>query len=79
MQETFGRLGATIDIDDDTMRIHGSGGLHGCAVKSFHDHRIAMVAACAGLFTESAVQIDDTNCVKKSYPDFFNDLKTLEQ
>jgi len=78
LQETFGKFGVAIDIDDDTMRVHGGSVLHGAAVSSFHDHRIAMAAACAGLFTESAVQIDDTNCVKKSYPDFFNDLKTLE-
>ena len=76
LQDTFGKLGITITIEKNEMAVHG-GGVHGGKVSSFHDHRMAMAAACAGLFTEEAVEIDDTRCVNKSYPAFFTDMDTI--
>ncbi|MDR2358928.1 MAG: 3-phosphoshikimate 1-carboxyvinyltransferase [Prevotellaceae bacterium] len=76
LQDTFGKLGVTITIEKNEMAVHG-GSVHGGKVSSFHDHRIAMAAACAGLFTDEAVEIDDTRCVNKSYPAFFTDMETI--
>jgi 3-phosphoshikimate 1-carboxyvinyltransferase len=76
LQETFGQLGVPVAIENNSLVVHG-GNVHGGEVSSFHDHRIAMAAACAGLFTEDEVELDDKDCVKKSYPDFFFDLVAL--
>lgn len=76
LQQTFGRLGVLITLEKNSMVVCG-GGVHGGKVSSFHDHRIAMAAACAGLFMNKPVEIDDTQCVNKSYPAFFDDLKQL--
>jgi 3-phosphoshikimate 1-carboxyvinyltransferase len=76
LQQTFGKLGVLITLEKNSMAVHGSR-VHGGKVSSFHDHRIAMAAACAGLFTNEAVEIDDVQCVNKSYPGFFTDLKTV--
>jgi 3-phosphoshikimate 1-carboxyvinyltransferase len=41
---------------------------------SHNDHRIAMALAIAALAGENSSVITGAECVKKSYPDFFNDL-----
>ncbi|MDR2802512.1 MAG: 3-phosphoshikimate 1-carboxyvinyltransferase [Prevotellaceae bacterium] len=76
LQETFGKLGVAITVEKNEMAVHG-GNVHGGKVSSFHDHRMAMAAACAGLFTGEAVEIDDTRCVNKSYPAFFTDMASM--
>jgi 3-phosphoshikimate 1-carboxyvinyltransferase len=73
LKDTFGKLGVRIVIDDNKMIIYG-GNIHGGNVSSFSDHRIAMAATCAGIFTETPVVIDDTDCIKKSYPEFMNEF-----
>ncbi len=77
LQEEFGKLGVVIELKDDLMLVHGVGNVDGGHVHSRHDHRIAMAAAVAGLGATGAVTIEQANAVKKSYPDFFNDLKKL--
>ena len=62
-----------IRLEDDLMLITG-GRTMGAAVSSHNDHRIAMAAAVAALGAEGRVSIADSQCVAKSYPDFFNDL-----
>jgi len=49
----------------------------GAKVHSHHDHRIAMACAVAALRAEGATEIDEADAVKKSYPDFYDDLKKL--
>jgi 3-phosphoshikimate 1-carboxyvinyltransferase len=77
LQQEFGKMGVKIDVDDDIMIIHGGKKLHGAKVHSHHDHRIAMACAVAGLKAEGETEIEDADAVKKSYPDFYDDLKTL--
>lgn len=43
-------------------------------VETFADHRIAMAAAAASLACPG-LEIRDTDCVNKSYPDFWKDFK----
>jgi 3-phosphoshikimate 1-carboxyvinyltransferase len=76
LQEEFDLMGVRIDIEDDTMIIHG-GIVKGADVHSHHDHRIAMACAVAALGANSETVIDEAYAVKKSYPDFYNDLKSL--
>ncbi|MEE4198587.1 MAG: 3-phosphoshikimate 1-carboxyvinyltransferase [Bacteroidales bacterium] len=44
------------------------------AIKTYYDHRMAMAFAPLAINT-GALIIDDPEVVKKSYPDFWNDLK----
>jgi len=70
-------LGATVEVFDDGFRITGPQPLHGGAVKSFGDHRIAMAMAIAALGAAAPVTIDDASCVDISYPSFFPTLRYL--
>jgi 3-phosphoshikimate 1-carboxyvinyltransferase len=76
LQDEFDLMGVKIAIDDDTMIIQG-GNVKGADVHSHHDHRIAMACAIAALGANSETVIEEAYAVKKSYPDFYNDLKSL--
>jgi 3-phosphoshikimate 1-carboxyvinyltransferase len=69
----FGRLGAEVLLDGDTLVIRG-GALVGGAADPHGDHRVAMALAVAALRAEKDVVIEDAGCVDKSYPRFFEDL-----
>ena len=45
--------------------------LKGGAYTSRHDHRMAMALALASLGADGPIDIDDTACVAKSFPEFF--------
>jgi 3-phosphoshikimate 1-carboxyvinyltransferase len=77
LQEEFGKMGVTIEWNEDEMKIHGSGKLKGTNVHSHHDHRIAMALAVAALQADGATTIEDAEAINKSYPDFFWHLKKL--
>jgi 3-phosphoshikimate 1-carboxyvinyltransferase len=77
LQDEFDKMGVTIDLEDDLMIVHGTGIVKGADVHSHHDHRIAMACAVAGLKADSEMVIEEAQAVKKSYPDFWEDLKTL--
>lgn len=77
MTKCINDLGGRAEETDDGIIIYGSGGLNGGKVDSFSDHRIAMAAAIASLICENDVEILGAQCVKKSYPKFFEDFKML--
>jgi 3-phosphoshikimate 1-carboxyvinyltransferase len=77
LQDEFDMMGVTIDLEGDDMIIHGGGIVKGADVQSHHDHRIAMACAVAGLKADSEMVIEDAQAVKKSYPDFWQDLEKL--
>lgn len=77
LQDEFDKMGVLVDLDDDLMIIHGGGIVKGADVHSHHDHRIAMACAVAALKANSETVIEEAQAVKKSYPDFYNDLKSL--
>ena len=77
LQDEFDKMGVTIDLKGDDMIIHGDGKVKGADVHSHHDHRIAMACAVAALKADSEMVIDEAQAVKKSYPDFYEDLKKL--
>ncbi|PIS31214.1 MAG: 3-phosphoshikimate 1-carboxyvinyltransferase [Candidatus Marinimicrobia bacterium CG08_land_8_20_14_0_20_45_22] len=76
LQSVFTELGISVIIRGDEMIITG-GKILGGHVISHGDHRIAMSAAIAGLTAESKVTIETAECVAKSYPTFFEDLKSI--
>ncbi len=74
--EELGKMGIAIEINDDYMLITG-GAVSGGQVSSHDDHRIAMAEAVAGLGASGKTCIKDSQCVAKSYPGFFDDLRSL--
>ena len=77
LQEEFEKMGLKIELHDDLMFVHGGNGLKGAVVHSRHDHRIAMACAVAALKADGETIIEEAMAVNKSYPDFYNDLKSL--
>ena len=76
LKEEFGKMKIRIDIKDDYMSVTG-GQPQGARVESHDDHRIAMAVAVASLGASGRVYIRDSQCVAKSYPGFFDDLRLL--
>lgn len=70
-------MGADIEATDDGMIIHGGKPLHGAVIDSHLDHRIAMSFAIASMVADGETQIKDADCVKISYPQFYEDLASL--
>ena len=79
MVENLRRMGADIEGTDDGMIIHGGKPLHGAVIDSHLDHRVAMSFAVAGTVCDGTVDINGGDCVKISYPDFYNDLYSLSK
>jgi 3-phosphoshikimate 1-carboxyvinyltransferase len=77
LQEEFGKMGISIDMDGDIMTVKGGTGLKGASTHSHHDHRIAMACATAALRADGPVTIAEAEAIRKSYPDFFSDIATL--
>ncbi|MBQ8836510.1 MAG: 3-phosphoshikimate 1-carboxyvinyltransferase [Clostridia bacterium] len=70
-------LGADIEGTDDGFVINGVSNFTGGEVDAANDHRIAMCAAVASQRAGGEVIIRGAECVNKSYPTFFEDLKKL--
>ena len=65
-------MGAIVDERPDGLVIDGGRPLHGAAVRSRDDHRIAMSLAVAGLAAASGeTVIEGADCASVSFPGFF--------
>ena len=71
-------LGADIRETEDGLDIVGRKTLLGGSADAAGDHRIAMSAAVAAAEAEGPVTVLGAECVKKSYPRFWEDLEALE-
>lgn len=71
------RLGGRVARENGKLRIYPVT-LQGKTVSVHDDHRIAMALSVLGLFVPG-VRIDSTDCIKKSYPAFLEDLKKLRE
>jgi len=76
LKEEFGKMNIRMEIIDDVMHVTG-GKPKAARVESHDDHRIAMALAVASLGADGKVYIRDSQCVAKSYPGFFDDLRQL--
>ena len=69
-------LGGKAEATEDTLTVCGTGYVGG-TVNSCNDHRIAMAAAIAATACSNPVTILGAECVKKSYPQFWNEYRHL--
>ena len=77
MVDNLKRMGADIEGTEDGMIIHGGKPMHGAAIDSHLDHRVAMSFAVAGTICDGTMDILNGDCVNISYPEFYNDLYSL--
>jgi 3-phosphoshikimate 1-carboxyvinyltransferase len=72
-------IGIRIETTDDGLRVRGvpTRPRGGATVDARGDHRIAMLAAIAGLVTREGVELDRAESVAVSYPEFFAVLDEL--
>lgn len=71
------KLGADIKELEDGLVINGKESLTGGTVDSWNDHRIAMALAIASIKCSGDLIITNSDVVKKSYPHFWDDFKSL--
>lgn len=72
------QLGVKIEETEDGMIIHGNDELNGGIVKSYSDHRIAMMNVIASFICKEEVIIDEVDCIAISYPNFFDHVKQIQ-
>ena len=78
LRDEFKKLGVKIELNGDLMTIKGGNEVNGAKVSSHNDHRIAMATAVAALGAKGNTIIQEAEAVKKSYPDFYKDLKSIK-
>ena len=78
------QMGVEVRIEDDEMVIEGqslaqrilnNNLLKGGDYTSHHDHRMVLALNIAALGSDGDINIDDEDCVSKSFPDFHTTLK----
>ena len=67
-------MGGDIDIVDNTMLVTKSK-LSSANVSGHNDHRIAMTLIMASLLGDCRVNLDNIDCIDKSFPSFLKRLK----
>lgn len=78
VSQTLNALGADVEEGPDFLKIRGRDSLDGgVCVDCCNDHRIAMMAAIAATRCQKPVTLLGAECVKKSYPDFWEVYQAL--
>jgi 3-phosphoshikimate 1-carboxyvinyltransferase len=70
-------MGAEVEEYDDGLAVAGPVQLHGAALDSYGDHRIAMAFTVAALLANGESEIIGSNCVEVSFPGFFECLESI--
>jgi 3-phosphoshikimate 1-carboxyvinyltransferase len=71
-------LGAQVKEFEDGFEVQGNQSLKGGEIDSYDDHRIAMTFSVAALAAAGPVTIRGADCVRVSYPSFYQVLKELQ-
>ncbi|MDO5979636.1 3-phosphoshikimate 1-carboxyvinyltransferase [Flavivirga spongiicola] len=70
------KLGGHVKITDKSLHLSASNRINELvSIETYHDHRMAM--AFAPIALKTAVVIEDADVVSKSYPSFWDDLKSI--
>ena len=77
MSRELSKMGVRVDVRGGDVRIEGAGALRSAPVESHGDHRVAMALAVAGLSTPGGILLSDEECVKVSFPGFFESLEKI--
>jgi len=72
----LGKLGCETETGSNRIIVKPHKGILPATVDSHNDHRIAMMLSVIGL-SSGKISLKGYECIAKSYPEFFNDLKKL--
>lgn len=75
LKNELGKMGVHCSVTDDSIQIVG-GRPHGAEIETYHDHRMALAFAVAGAVIPG-MQIDDPDVVIKSFPSYWEVLRTI--
>lgn len=75
--ECLNSMGGRVTVHEDHLEIEGVDSLKGGEIFGHNDHRIPMSMAIAATRCENPLIIRGAECVRKSYPDFFEVYKSL--
>ena len=75
--DCLNKIGGKVTAFEDRLEIEGVKSLRGGEVEAYNDHRIAMAMAVAATRCEDTLTILGAECVRKSYPDFFEVYRSL--
>ena len=70
-------MGAEVEEFEDGLSVSGPTHLRGAKIDSHGDHRIAMAFSIAALIADGETEIEGSDCVAISFPEFFNLLQSL--
>lgn len=71
------KMGAKIEEKQDGLIIKGKTNLKGCSVSTFKDHRMAMMLSIAALCADGQTTVEDSDCVRISFSNFYDVLKQI--
>ncbi|MDE6150054.1 MAG: 3-phosphoshikimate 1-carboxyvinyltransferase, partial [Ruminococcus sp.] len=71
------KIGGKVTAYPDKLIIEGIENLSGGEIESYNDHRIPMAMAIAAIKCKKPLVIKGAQCVSKSYPNFWEDYKSL--
>jgi 3-phosphoshikimate 1-carboxyvinyltransferase len=72
------KMGIDVEEYEDGFSFEGGKRLKGTLIETFNDHRIAMAFSIAGLIAEGETIIDKPDCVRISFPNFYEILKNIQ-
>lgn len=76
LKTELGKLGANVTISEECFAMKPSSEIqHNVTIATYQDHRMAM--AFAPLALKCGLVIENAEVVSKSYPEFWNDLKSI--
>ncbi len=70
------RLGVSVEEHEDGMTIYPVEKMRAASIQTYNDHRMAMAFSLIGLRFDGVI-IENPSCVSKTFPKFFEVLKTL--
>ncbi|MEL0275144.1 MAG: 3-phosphoshikimate 1-carboxyvinyltransferase, partial [Flavobacteriaceae bacterium] len=75
LEKELSKLGAIITVDDKSLQLASTQNFQSNQfIDTYHDHRMAMAFAPLGL--KIPLHINDAGVVSKSYPSFWEDMKS---
>ncbi len=75
--DEFTKCGIDITETDDGMIINGGADIRGADFRTYGDHRMAMSLTVLAQAAYGESTLDDADCARVSYPNFFDDFRTL--
>ncbi|MDU1044097.1 MULTISPECIES: 3-phosphoshikimate 1-carboxyvinyltransferase [Peptoniphilus] len=75
--EMLNNLGIAVNLFENSFSFNGLDNFKSTTINSYNDHRIAMAASIAATFADGPITIINSQCVEKSYKNFFHDFESL--